>query len=228
MGAGLPLATNGNPNMDVNGGLRMVEIMVVRHGQSEADILNRCEGRADYALTDLGEQQARLLAQWIHRSYALDAIFSSTLIRAKQTAAAIAELTHVPVAYDSDLMEQHNGVIAGMLREEALIKYPIPVGGRKRHDAIEGGESEVQFRARAEHFMSKLFTAVDSRPELQRVCIVSHGGTISMLFRSFLNLPYHSEIFLPTGDTGVHLWEYDPSGKKVIAAANLQEHLVVT
>jgi 2,3-bisphosphoglycerate-dependent phosphoglycerate mutase len=116
----------------------MVEILVVRHGQSEADILNRCEGRADYALTDLGQKQARLLAEWIHREYTVDAIFSSTLNRAMQTAAAIVETTKVPVTYDDDLMEQNNGVIAGMLREEALLKYPLPVGGRKRHDAIEG------------------------------------------------------------------------------------------
>ncbi|WP_256720460.1 histidine phosphatase family protein [Paenibacillus sp. FSL W8-0187] len=88
----------------------MVEILVVRHGQSEADILNRCEGRADYALTDLGQQQARLLAEWIHREYTVDAIFSSTLNRAKQTAAAIAETTKVPVTYDDDLMEQNNGL----------------------------------------------------------------------------------------------------------------------
>ena len=101
----------------------MVEILVVRHGQSEADIMNRCEGRADFALTDLG-QQAWLLAEWIHREYTLDAIFSSTLNRAKQTAATIAETTKVPVTYDDDLMEQNNGVIAGMLREEALLKYP--------------------------------------------------------------------------------------------------------
>jgi 2,3-bisphosphoglycerate-dependent phosphoglycerate mutase len=204
----------------------MVEILVVRHGQSEADILNRCEGRADYALTDLGQQQARLLAEWIHREYALDAIFSSTLNRAKQTAAAIAETTQVPVAYDDDLMEQNNGVIAGMLRDEALLKYPLPVGGRKRHDAIEGGESEVQFRARAEQFISKLFTTIHNEPAVKRVCIVSHGGMITMLFRSFLNLPYHTDIHIPTGDTGVHLWRYDRSGKKMIAATNLQEHLV--
>jgi 2,3-bisphosphoglycerate-dependent phosphoglycerate mutase len=204
----------------------MVEILVVRHGQSEADILNRCEGRADYALTDLGQQQARLLAEWIHREYALDAIFSSTLNRAKQTAAAIAETTKVPVTYDDDLMEQNNGVIAGMLRDEALLKYPLPVGGRKRHDAIEGGESEVQFRARAEQFISKLFTTIHNEPDVKRVCIVSHGGMITMLFRSFLNLPYHTDIHIPTGDTGVHLWRYDRSGKKMIAATNLQEHLV--
>ena len=35
----------------------MVEILVVRHGQSEADIMNRCEGRADFALTDLGQRR---------------------------------------------------------------------------------------------------------------------------------------------------------------------------
>ncbi|GAB6931003.1 histidine phosphatase family protein [Paenibacillus sp. JCM 10914] len=204
---------------------RIVEIIVVRHGISEADIWNRCEGRADFSLTALGLEQAQQLADWMKHAYKLDAIFSSPLERAKQTATAISLATQTTIVYDEDLMELNNGVIAGMLREEALRKYPIPVGGRKRYDAIEAGETDIHFRARAETFIAKLLDQLDHESAINSVCIVSHGGMISMLFRSFMNLPYHTEVYVPTGDTGVHIWRYSPSGKKIIAATNLQDHL---
>ncbi|MCR8633793.1 histidine phosphatase family protein [Paenibacillus radicis (ex Xue et al. 2023)] len=202
----------------------MVEILVIRHGQSEADILKRCEGRADYSLTELGGEQVKQLSDWIYHNYKPDLIYSSTLKRAKETAEAISNKVQLPINLDEDLMELNNGVIAGMLIEEARIKYPFPVGGRKRHESIEGGETEIQFRARAENFISKLLAFLDQAKGLNTICIVSHGGMISMLFRSFLNLPYDAPVTIPTGDTGVHIWRYD-NGKKTIVKTNSQEHL---
>ena len=42
-----------------------MEILIVRHGQSIADIENRYEGRADFELTELGCKQAKSLSKWI-------------------------------------------------------------------------------------------------------------------------------------------------------------------
>jgi 2,3-bisphosphoglycerate-dependent phosphoglycerate mutase len=203
----------------------MVEILVIRHGQSEADILGRCEGRADYSLTELGRKQAKQVAEWVGTAYPPDILFSSPLKRAKETADEISKVQQLSIIFDDDLMEQNNGIIAGMLIEEARIQYPIPAGGRKRHEFIEGGESQIQFRARAEAFVSRLMDVIQQNKELKRICIVSHGGMISMLFRSFLNLPYNSPVYIPTGDTGVHIWEYD-KGKKTVVRTNLLSHLV--
>jgi len=202
----------------------MVDIVVVRHGQSEGDILRRHEGRADFGLTGLGRRQAECLAEWLKHCYTPEIVFSSTLKRAKETAQTIIDKLQLPIIYDDDLMERNNGVLAGLLFEEAQIKYPPPAGGRKRHECIEGGETDIQFRARAETFISKLMAFLEQNPELKRVCIVAHGHMISMLFRSFLNLPYDASVYIPTGDTGVHIWKYD-NGSKTVFRTNLQEHL---
>jgi len=202
----------------------MVEIVVIRHGQSTADIENRFEGRADFPLTEVGVAQARRLALWLQEQYPPEVIFCSTLRRAKETAEIINVGRSVEIIFDDDLMERNNGVIAGMPKEEANLKYPVPAGGWKRHEAGTDAESEIDLRARAEKFISKMQTFISKNPNVQRIAIVSHGWLISMLFRSFLNLPYDSNVFIPTGDTGIHIWQ-EINGIKSIKKINSQEHL---
>ena len=202
----------------------MLEILMVRHGQSVADIEERHEGRADYPLTELGREQAAKAASWIAEKYPPEIMLSSTLRRASETAEAIAKKIGINVLYDEDLMEMNNGVLAGLLRKEAAEKYPIPEGGRKDHEAIEGGESMIEFRARAERFWSKLISAYYEEGINKRICIVSHGGMISMLFRSFLNLPISADVWMGTGDTGVALWRIK-GATRLVVYSNCHEHL---
>ncbi|MDO3410842.1 histidine phosphatase family protein [Saccharibacillus sp. CPCC 101409] len=202
----------------------MIELLVVRHGESQADLEDRHEGRADFVLTPLGERQAGLAAAWIARSYRPHEILASPLKRAARTAEAIAQECGIGVAYDEDLMEWDNGLLAGLKREEASVKYPLPASGRQPHDTFAEAESEIQFRARAEAFLSGLLFANRGRKDFHRICIVSHGGTINMLFHSLLKLPFDTGVSLATGDTGIHLWRIDGSRRRIVFT-NAQEHL---
>ena len=67
-----------------------MKLLVIRHGESEADIKKVCEGRADFELTDKGTQQARVLASWINENYRVSRIYTSPLSRAKATAQFVA------------------------------------------------------------------------------------------------------------------------------------------
>lgn len=198
-----------------------MELLVIRHGQSEADVTDRHEGRADFPLTDLGRAQAARLADWVARHAVPHVIWSSPLRRAAETARMIAERTGAPLVFHDGLMEMDNGVLAGLTRAEAREKYPPPPGGRRYHERIPGGESELEFRARVEAVFAELVHTVD--PE-RRVAIVAHGGTITMLFRAFLGLPLQSNIWLRTDDTGVHLWRITPE-QRVVLLANSTAHL---
>ena len=51
-----------------------MKILVVRHGQSEADILRVCEGRADYSLTGKGIEDARIMARYVTGRFKIDRI----------------------------------------------------------------------------------------------------------------------------------------------------------
>ena len=202
----------------------MIELLVVRHGESQADLEDRHEGRADFELTPLGERQAGLAAAWIAKRHRPNEIIASPLKRAARTAEAIAQECKLAVAYDEGLMEWNNGLLAGLKREEARIRYPLPMVGRQPYDTFAETESEIQFRARAEGFLSKLLFVHRNQSDLRRICIVSHGGMINMLFHSLMNLPFRSEISLATGDTGIHLWRIDGSRKRIVFS-NAQEHL---
>ncbi|MGI6688566.1 MAG: phosphoglycerate mutase family protein [Christensenellales bacterium] len=69
-----------------------MRILVIRHGQSQADILNVHEGRADFELTPKGLSQAKQMAVWVAKRYRyrVDTIITSPLKRALQTAECLA------------------------------------------------------------------------------------------------------------------------------------------
>lgn len=202
-----------------------MEILVVRHGQSIADIEDKFEGRADFALTELGCKQAKCLSKWIKDNYEIDIILSSPLKRASKTAEYISELTGRSIIFYEELMEWDNGLLAGLLRSEANKKFPFPKGGRQLHDELAQSESYINFRARAETFWSKFIYKYQNEENKLRVCIVSHGGMINMLFRSFMMLPVNTDLSISTGDTGIHLWKITDKERKIIFL-NKQEHLI--
>jgi len=200
-----------------------MEVLVIRHGQSQADLEDRHEGRADFPLTDLGHKQARLLAAWVKEHYPPELIFSSTLQRAEATARFISEATWAPLQLEPELMEWNNGLLAGLTRQEAEQRFPLPPGGRRPHDTFAQTESYIEFRARAETFWSRFNHEYVLPGRFQRVALVSHG-MINQLFRCFLQLPVVCEVFLATGDTGVHLWRLEESRRAVIFSNRL-DHL---
>ena len=197
-----------------------MNLLIIRHGESEADILNVIEGRADFELTELGKKQAIAMAGWIRDNYKIDKIIASPLIRAKQTASYLSEAVGIPVEYDENLMEFQNGLIAGLSREEADIRYPKPKI-RYPHTKIYEMESDLEFRFRAETILSKILNENDKN---NTIAIVAHGGIINMLYRSFLQLPINTNIYLGTGDTGIHSWYIDKE-KRVILFSNSLRHL---
>ncbi|WP_059170519.1 histidine phosphatase family protein [Bacillus sp. FJAT-27445] len=199
-----------------------MELIIIRHGESEADLLGVHEGRADFPLTEHGREQAGKMAAYIAAKWKPDIILASTLKRAWETAQFLQQASGCDLFAEPDLMEFNNGVLAGLPREIAATKYPLPPGGRPPHIPIEGGESELEFRFRAESVLQKILY---EQPSDGRIAIVSHGGMISKLINAFLGLSAINETIFPTGDTGFHVLEIK-NGRKMIRILNSQVHLV--
>jgi len=180
-----------------------MDLLIIRHGQSEADILNVIEGRADFELTELGHRQASQMAAWVKNYIDIDKIYASTLTRARQTAEKLSAALGCPITFDERLMEWNNGLIAGLSRAEADAKYPR-AEKQFLHTALYGQESTIEFRARAEAVLSEI---INENPPDSRIAVVSHGGMIGHLFRSFLRLPIDTDVGLFSGDTCVHHWK---------------------
>lgn len=198
-----------------------MELLIIRHGESEADLLEVHEGRADFPLTELGEQQASIMATYIEQHYRPNIILTSPLKRARRTATILQESIGCGLIVENDLMEFNNGILAGLSRNEAAIKYPLPQGGRPIHIPIQDGESELDFRFRADSIFHKILFEYQ---HYDRVAIVSHGGMISNILKAFLKQPMNQEFAFPTGDTGIHLLEIK-ANTRIIRFLNKQEHL---
>lgn len=196
-----------------------MKILVIRHGESEADLLDVHEGRADFALTERGHKQAEVMSNYIAENYNISKIYASTLMRAKQTAEHLSEKTGIPIVFDDNLMEFNNGLLAGLPRAVVREKYPevpdLPVD-----KAVYGQESQVEFRQRAENALSRVIS--ESQTE-ETIAIVSHGGMINQLYRSLFDMPVDCKFFFNTADTGIHIWSVSDTERRVVKA-NFDEH----
>jgi len=193
-----------------------VEILLIRHGESEADLLNVHEGRADFSLTDLGHRQASAMAERVSSEIPPEKIWSSTLRRAKETASYLAEHMGCEVIYEDDLREFNNGVFAGVDFEEAK-KLPLP---EHPHERVQDGESFIEFRMRIEMIFSEIITTSTQN----RIAIVAHGRVINNILQSFLKNPITKDYWFKTGDTGMHLIEITERDR-VIHFLNDRKHL---
>ena len=122
-----------------------MKLLVIRHGESEADLLDVHEGRADFALTERGHKQAEAMANYVADNYNISKIYASTLTRAKQTAQHLSDKTGVSIVFDENLMEFNNGLLAGLPRAVVREKYP-EVPNLPIDKAVYGQESQVVCR----------------------------------------------------------------------------------
>ncbi len=195
-----------------------MKLLIIRHGESEADILDVHEGRADFELTDRGHRQAEALSEYVSKNYQVEKIYHSTLKRAVQTAEHLALKTQAPLIPDEHLMEFNNGLIAGLKHDVANEKYPqmkVPL-----HMSVYEQESVLEFRYRAEYMLSKLMSEND---ESSTAAVVTHGGMINQLYRAFFCLPIDSGFAFYTGDTGIHEWIVN-GNSRILVKANYISH----
>lgn len=196
-----------------------MKLLVIRHGESEADLLDVHEGRADFALTERGHRQAEAMANYVADNYDISKIYASTLTRAKQTAQHLSDKTGISIVFDENLMEFNNGLLAGLPRAVVREKYPevpdLPID-----KAVYGQESQVEFRQRAENALSRIMNEAEND---ETIAVVSHGGMINQLYRSFFNMPVDCVYFFNTADTGIHIWSLTDRERHVIKA-NYDEH----
>ncbi len=196
-----------------------MKLLVIRHGESEADLLDVHEGRADFALTERGHRQAKAMANYVAKNFDISKIYASTLTRAKQTAQHLSDKTGISIVFDENLMEFNNGLLAGLPRAVVREKYPevpdLPID-----KAVYGQESQVEFRQRAENALSRIMNEAENA---ETIAVVSHGGMINQLYRSFFNMPVDCIYFFNTADTGIHIWSLTDRERRVIKA-NYNEH----
>jgi len=163
-----------------------MKIYVARHGQTRLNAENRVCGSTDIPLTETGLRQAQRLADTA-RDKGIEVIIASDMIRARQTARAVAERLGLPVETDRRLREQDFGRYEGSDRDDPVYQAEK----RKFAHSHFGGESIMKLAQRVYNRMDEIVEKYSGRT----VLIVCHGGvcrTIKTYFQDMENEEYCS------------------------------------
>jgi 2,3-bisphosphoglycerate-dependent phosphoglycerate mutase len=158
----------------------MVEITLVRHGQTDWNAARLYQGQADIPLNQVGIEQAKALALTI-ASEKYDAIYASDLSRAAQTAVILAEALHMPIHTDQRLREICQGIWEGMSMDEVQEKYTEDFEHSFEDPASSrapGGESMAEVAVRMQAAADEIAA---NYPD-GRILVVSHGLAVSTLY----------------------------------------------
>jgi phosphoserine phosphatase len=163
-------------------------ILIARHGESDWNRSRRWQGHADRPLTERGREQARALAERLAH-VELDAVYSSDLRRALDTATTVAERQGLDVQVLPELREVDVGSWSGLTREEAEEQFPDGyVRWRAGFPRWEDGET---YEAMTDRVVSAV-ERIAREHEGGRVLVVSHGGPIRALHAAALGLDVHA------------------------------------
>ncbi len=166
----------------------MARILLVRHGQTEWNRVERFRGRIDIPLNETGLRQAERAGRAVAERYPISALYSSPLSRAMRTAEAIGRATDVPVQVLPALLDLSYGEWEGKSLEEVEVAYPEAYRlwlTRPDRLRIPGGETLRHLRAR-------LATAVEgiaAHHPTETVALVSHRMACKVLACHVLGIP---------------------------------------
>lgn len=128
-----------------------MRLYLTRHGETVWHHENRYAGVSDIALTERGRHQATQLAAWA-KGAGLDAVYSSDLTRAVETAAPAAQTAGLPLRRDARLREVHFGDGEGLTRGEMRTRFPTDLDAHISQPAscaLPAGERGLDAIARA-------------------------------------------------------------------------------
>lgn len=154
----------------------MVKFIMIRHGQSEANLTKRFAGHWDSPATQLGLTQAKLAAEYVVANYKVDAIYSSDLKRAAAVGSAVSELTGIPMQPDQQLREIRAGLWESVTFDELVEKFPSYAIWRNDigNSHCDEGESVAQLQQR---IVGRLEAIAKEHPD-QTVVITTHATPI--------------------------------------------------
>lgn len=177
-------------------------LTLVRHGETEWNRQRRIQGSTDIPLNDTGRAQASMAADLLRRR-AWDAVYTSPLARAAETAEVIARELGLPTPTSvPQLVERHYGEAEGLSDTELAARYPK--GAR-----VPGRESREELTSR----VMPALTGIAEAHVGEAVVVVSHGGVIRAVLGAVDPAGQHGRI----SNASIHTFEYAPEGWRLIA-----------
>ncbi|MFW9925078.1 MAG: histidine phosphatase family protein [Candidatus Thorarchaeota archaeon] len=166
-----------------------MRIILVRHGESEGNKKRIVQGHKDFPLSEEGRAQAKTLAKYIVKNnYQFSKIYSSDLIRARETAEIIAKsLHHKEIISDSRLREFNLGIFQGKANDDMTSEDNgfLQKCWKDHSLRVPEGENVLEMKARIKDVFDEI---VETNSENSHILIVGHGGSLYHILDSTLGI----------------------------------------
>jgi len=154
-----------------------MRIFLLRHGATDWNLARRCQGTTDLELNETGLRQAEAAAHELSREK-IDAVYSSRLRRALQTAGAVSRFHKLAVTVEESLRELDHGEIEGLTFAEIQATRPDFLREWRERPAeadIPGGERLIEVEKRAWDGLCRI---VGRHGAEETIVVVSHNFPI--------------------------------------------------
>ncbi|MDH4189771.1 MAG: histidine phosphatase family protein [Betaproteobacteria bacterium] len=156
-------------------------LCLVRHGETSWNAEGRVQGQTDVPLSELGHAQARAVAATL-AGERFEALYTSDLVRVRQTAQPAAETLGLAARAEKNLRERHYGQFEALTYREAKERFPEEYARFRERDPefdFGGGESLRAFQQRT----IACVAAIAAQHPGAAVLVFTHGGVLEMVFR---------------------------------------------
>ncbi len=199
-------------------------LTLIRHGHATNQATGHTSGHYDWWLSEEGHQQARLLAEYL-ASHTFAHIYSSDLLRAKETVAPIVEHhTITPLTFDTRLRERTFGPYDGMEKTEIMAKYRLDAHALYAYLAsLPTSESADQLYHRARNLLQQLH----EQHANERILCITHGWLKRAvhIVLEWLPITDIDNSAIQFANTGITSYEITPDGARLLLN-NSTQHLI--
>ncbi|HEY1956269.1 MAG TPA: histidine phosphatase family protein [Polyangiaceae bacterium] len=195
---------------------------LARHGETDDNSNKVFQGQHGGGLNARGRAQADRLAVRVAPS--IDAVVSSDLQRARETAAIVAAAVKVEVVHDAGLREVDVGAWTGLSHDEVAVRFPEEWGAWRSGVDVPrgGGETYAALATRVRATLDRIAHEHRGR----RVLVVSHGAALRSVTCSILGLPPQwSAQLAGMQNTALTTVVYDDDGESMVLTYNDFAHL---
>lgn len=200
------------------------QILFIRHGETDWNRIKRIQGHIDIPLAATGRAQAqrlaRRMAEEAKQGARLDAIYSSDLQRAQQTAQPVADALGLPLQLRENLRERSYGAFQGHDSDEIAQRFPDEYAHWQTRDpgfSPPDGESQRALYHRVLHAIEPLVAAHPGG----RIACVAHGGVLDCVRRFACGLPLDAPRDYPLLNTSVNIVDFDSDKATIVTWADV-------
>jgi probable phosphoglycerate mutase len=197
----------------------ITRICMVRHGETEWNAEGRVQGQTDIPLSAVGLAQARAAAD-VLAQHDFTAVYSSDLLRVRQTAEPSVRRLALPLQLDAGLRERHYGIFERLLYTEVRNRYPEHYARFRAKDLDFDFESGESLRVFFERSLAAVRRAAERHPG-EQVLIFTHGGVLEMIYRHAAQLGHAAPREFGIPNAGINWIEIASSGWTVRSWADV-------